>query len=150
MDVDKKVGWDPSMSVGEATIDAQHKTMLTQINKLIDILSSLHVDVGPLRETGHFLYTYIKEHFSYEEKYMEDNNYPGLESHRKIHQDFIQFYRDFQAELKQEMTSGKFSSVEIEKLMEKIKKYLLEWLVRHIKGADQEYAKYIMDKSRKK
>jgi hemerythrin len=111
---DKKVEWDPSLSVGERTIDEQHKKMIDQINKLIEILSSLSVDMGSLRETGHFLYTYIKEHFTYEE-----------------------------AELKKEMTSGSFSSVEIERLMQKIKTYLLDWLVQHIKGDDQKYAKYI-------
>ncbi len=142
MGYEKSIEWDQSMSVNEETIDTQHKTLIAQINKLIDILSSLSVDMGSLRETGHFLYTYIKEHFAYEEKYMEENNFPGLANHKKIHADFIQFYKDFQAELKEEMTSGNFSSVEIEKLMEKIKKYLLDWLVQHIKGIDQEYAKY--------
>jgi len=143
MEIDKKVEWDSSMSVGEKSIDAQHKQLFAQINKLIEILSSLSVDVGFLRKTGHFLYTYIKVHFTYEEKYMEENNYPGLENHKKIHQNFIQFYKDFQKELKEEMTSDNFSSIEIERLLEKIKKYLLEWLVQHIKGIDQGYAKYI-------
>jgi len=143
MGYEKKVEWDPSLSVGERTIDEQHKKMIDQINKLIEILSSLSVDMGSLRETGHFLYTYIKEHFTYEEKYMEDNTYPGLEEHVKIHQNFINFYKDFQAELKKEMTSGSFSSVEVERLMQKIKTYLLEWFVQHIKGDDQKYAKYI-------
>ena len=143
MEYDKKVEWDSSLSVDEETIDNQHKKLIAQINKLIDILSSLNVDIGSLRETGHFLYTYIMEHFTYEEKYMEENNYPGLENHKKTHKDFIQFYKDFQSELKEEMTSGNFSSVEIDKLMGKIKKYLLDWLIQHIKGVDQEYAKYI-------
>ncbi|MBN1896493.1 MAG: hemerythrin family protein [Candidatus Aenigmarchaeota archaeon] len=143
MGYEKKVAWNSSMSVGEETIDTQHKKLIGQINKLIDILSSLNVDMGSLRETGHFLYTYIKEHFAYEEEYMEKNDFPGLEGHKKIHANFIQFYKDFQTELKEDMTSGNFSSLEIEKLMEKIKKYLLDWLVQHIKGIDQEYAKYI-------
>jgi hemerythrin len=143
MEYDKKVEWDPSLSVGEETIDNQHKRLIAQINKLIDILSSLDVDIGALRETGHFLYTHIMEHLTYEEKYMEENNYPGLEDHKKAHRDFIQFYKDIQSELKEGMTSGNFTSIEIGKLMEKIKKYLLDWLVQHIKSVDQEYAKYI-------
>ncbi len=56
------------MSVGEDMIDSQHKKLLAQINKLMEILSSLDADMVSLRETIHFLYTYIKEHFVYEEK----------------------------------------------------------------------------------
>jgi len=138
-----EVEWDPSMSVGEDTIDRQHKKLLAQINKLVEILSSLDINMGPLRETIHFLYTYIKEHFSYEEKYMEEHNYPGLENHKKKHQIFVQFYEDFQKELKVKMSSGDFSSIEIKDLLEKIKKYLLDWFIQHLKVEDQKYAKYI-------
>ena len=35
------------------------------------------------------------------------------------------------------MGTEDFSSVEIRDLLKKIKKYLLEWLVQHIKGVDQ-------------
>ncbi len=137
-----KLVWDSTMSVGEDTIDSQHKKLLAQINKLIEILSSLDVNIGSLREANHFLYTYIKEHFVYEEEYMEKNNFPGLEKHRKTHQGFVQFYEDFQKDFRAEIISENFSSIEIKELMKKIKKYLLQWLISHIKGMDQEYAKY--------
>lgn len=142
MDYDKKLEWDSSISVNEKSIDTQHKKLIDQINKMIEILSSLNVDMGSLREAGHFLYTYIKEHLAYEEKYMEDNNYPRLENHKKIHQNFIKFYKGFQEELKKEETSPNFSSIEVEKLMQKIKEYLVNWF-GHIKSDDQDYAKYI-------
>jgi hemerythrin-like metal-binding protein len=143
-----EIGWEPSMSVGEETIDSQHKKLLTQINKLIQILPSLDVNMAQLRETIHFLYDYIKEHFNYEEKYMAENNFPGLEVHKGIHQKFVQFYEDFQKELKEKITSKNFSSVEIKELLKKAKKYLSDWLIHHIKGIDQEYAKYIRSHSK--
>lgn len=142
-----KIEWDSSMSVGEETIDNQHKRLLEKINELVEILSSLEVDMGAIRQTGQFLFTYIKEHFEYEENYMEKNNYPDLEVHKKMHQDFVQFYKEFQIELRDRMSSDKFSSIDITELLEKIKKYLLEWLVQHIKGIDQKYAKFIKRKS---
>lgn len=142
-----EIRWNPSMSVGEETIDSQHKKLLNQINKLVEILSSLEINMGSLRETIHFLYTYIKEHFIYEEEYMAKNNFPGLEKHKEIHQKFVQFYDDLQKELKEKSTSEHFSSIEIKELLKKVKTYLADWLVHHIKGADQEYAKYISSKS---
>jgi len=141
------IEWEPSMSVGEETIDSQHRKLLEQINKLVKILSSMEVDISSLRETIHFLYTYIKEHFDYEEKYMERIGFPGLENHRKIHRQFVRFYEDLQKDLKEKSTSGSFSSVEIKELLKKVQTYLVDWLVHHIKGADQEYAKYIESKN---
>lgn len=143
MGYEKKVEWTPALSVGEETIDGQHRKLIDEINKIIDAIASLNVGMGHLRQTIHFLYTYMTEHFAYEEKYMAEHGYPGLEGHRKTHADFVQFYRDFQADLKEKMTSGNFSSVEVNMLLEKAKKHLLDWLIQHIQGVDRQYAKYI-------
>ncbi len=142
MDYDKKLVWGPSMSVNEEKIDEQHEKLIEQINKMIGILSSLNVDIGSLRQASHFLYTYVKEHLAYEEGYMQSAGYPRFEEHKKIHQDFIQFYKNFQGELKKEMSSPNFSSLEIEKLMQQIKEFLTNW-IEHIKKDDQEYAEYV-------
>jgi hemerythrin len=143
MEYDKKVQWAPSMSVGSDEIDGQHKALIGQINNLIDAIASLNVNMGHLRQVMHFLYKYLMEHFAFEEKYMADNGYPGIDGHKKIHMDFVQFYKDFQAELKEKMTSDNFSSIEIDMLLQKAKKYLLDWLVNHIQGTDRQYANYI-------
>jgi len=138
-----EIKWEPSMSVNENTIDGQHKRLLSEINKIIKILSSLDVDIGQLRETIHFLYTYIKEHFSYEEGYMDKHDFPGLDKHQKIHKEFVQFYDIFQKKLRDKGASPNFSSLDIKELLEEVEKYLRDWLVHHIKGTDQDYAKYI-------
>jgi len=131
------------MSVGEETIDSQHKKLLAYMGRLEKIISSLDVNMGQLRETIHFLYTYIKEHFSYEEEYMLNNGFPSLEEHRKMHGEFIKFYEDLQKKLREKFSNPDFSSFEIKELLEDAEKYLREWLVHHIKGADQVYAGYI-------
>jgi hemerythrin len=138
--------WEPSMSVGEKTIDSQHKKLLEKVTELARIISSLDVDISQLRETVHFLYTYAKEHFAYEENYMASNDFPSTENHKKMHQDFVQFYDDLQKEFREKSVSGHFSSLDVKELLKKIETYLGEWLVRHIKKMDQEYAKYIKAK----
>ena len=105
------------MSVGEHEIDRQHKTLIAQINKLMDILSSLDVDMNSLREAIHFL----------------KNTLP-------MKKGIWRSTKDFQKELKIKMSSGNFSSMDIKELLEKIRKYMLDWLIHHIKGTDQEYA----------
>lgn len=137
-----KIEWQPAMSVGEATIDSQHKTLLDQFNKLVKELSS-GIDLRPVREILHFLNEYIDKHFSYEEKYMEENNYPGLETHKKIHQGFVKFFQDFNKEFQSLYTSEKLGFAELKKLLNKARKYLGEWFVNHILGDDRKYADYI-------
>src|SRR3989344_1006977 len=138
-----EVKWIPSMSVNEKTIDNQHKKLLAQIEKIIQIISSLEVNMSVLRETIRFLYEYIKDHLSYEEGYMRKNNYPDIEKHKEIHRNFVQFYENFQKELKEKITSGYFSSIEIKELLEKVKEHLADWWINHISTIDQTYAKYI-------
>jgi hemerythrin len=137
------VKWDSSMSVGEKTIDQQHQQLLTEVNNLVGVISSSDLNMGDLRKSLHFLHGYIQEHFTYEESYMESNGYPGLEKHKKIHQSFVKFYDDFQEELREKCNVKDFSLTDVKKLLEKIEKYLTDWLIKHIKGEDQKYFKYI-------
>lgn len=130
------------MSVGENKIDSQHKKLFAQIAKLEKIIASRNIDIGALRDTNHFLYEYFNEHFSYEEKYMEKIGYPKLAQHKKVHQSFIKFYDDFQKELMEKYRAKSLASIELKEMVEKIKKYLAAWLVGHIMGMDQDYARY--------
>jgi hemerythrin len=133
---------DPSLSVGEETIDKQHARLLNQINEIEKVLSSFNVEIGSLRRANQFLITYVKEHLDYEEKYMEKHSFPDLENHRKVHRKFIEFTQEFQTKFKEEYISKNFSSVEVTELLKKIKEYLKLW-VNHIKITDQKYAKWI-------
>ena len=143
-----EIKWEPSMFIGERTIDEQHKKLFDQIDKITQILSSSDINMGLLRETNHFLYLYFKKHFSYEEEYMIKNKFPSFEGHKKVHQTFIQFYEDFQKEIKEKSTSKNFSSLDVKEMLEKVREYLGYWLVNHIKGMDQIYAKYIRNHSK--
>jgi hemerythrin len=144
--IEMEFKWLPSMSVSEETIDGQHRKLLAKVTELTQILSSMDVDVSQLRETVHFLYVYINEHFAYEEKYMSGVGFPGLENHRKMHQRFVQFYDNLQKEFREKSVSGHFSSLDVKELVKKIETFLGKWLVNHIETVDQEYAKYIRSK----
>ncbi|MBU2637882.1 MAG: hemerythrin family protein [Nanoarchaeota archaeon] len=137
-----KYEWKPSMSVNENKIDSQHKRLLAQIAKLEKNIASRNVNMGVLRDTNHFLYTYFKEHFTYEEKYMGKIGFPKLEQHKKVHQSFIQFYDGFQRELMEKARARSLTSFDVKEMVVKIKKYLAEWLVDHLMKMDQEYARF--------
>lgn len=136
-----KYEWKPSMSVGEKKIDSQHRQLLEQINRLENALEARNIDMGLLRDTNHFLYIYFKEHFAYEEGYMEKVGAKNIIAHKKVHESFTRFYDDFQKELMQKAASKALTSLEVKAMVEKIKKYLAAWLVNHIMKMDREYAR---------
>ena len=70
--------WNENISVGNEKIDAQHKKLLTHINKIMDAVV-YGVDSKEVKEkTVEFLGEYVQKHFSYEEEYMKENNYPDI------------------------------------------------------------------------
>jgi hemerythrin-like metal-binding protein len=86
--------WTKSMSVGESNIDEQHQKLLSQLNKIIDAIA-LGVKSKETSDAISFFDEYIKEHFSYEEYYMQEHSYPYAGEHIKKHEDFIKNYVAF-------------------------------------------------------
>lgn len=130
------VEWTSALSVGEETIDSQHNTLLAQINKLYNEFMKGEEE-SAIENALLFLDQYIKNHFSYEEDYMEKNNYPGLEDHKKIHQEFIDSYDKFKIEIAGEKYSYALGI--------RIQKFLGGWWLDHIAIVDHKYAEYIKE-----
>jgi hemerythrin len=80
--------WTDDLSVGVKDIDQQHQELFKRINMLMDAMweGKGKDEVGNLMN---FLAEYVVVHFADEEALMESSEYPGLEGHRKIHQDFV-------------------------------------------------------------
>ena len=97
-DLKKHSGWKDIYSVGNATIDAEHK-------QLFDIAQEAFFDVDEKEKTSKIkriltdLYDYMKTHFSHEEKFMEEINYPKIEEHKKLHREIISKINDFVKQL---------------------------------------------------
>jgi hemerythrin len=140
-----KIKWDDRMSVGEENIDTQHKKLLTHLNKLIENIAT-ESEVMAVRETLDFLKKYVDEHFTYEEKYMKEYDYPSFEEHKKVHQGFIEFLQEFREDFEAVYSEGEAVSVKLEALAEKAQKFLGEWFVKHILGDDMGYRSYISSK----
>lgn len=139
------IKWVSAMSMDEKTIDSQHKSLIDEINELIKNLnanSSLTID----RQVLHFLGEYAKEHFSYEERYMEKIGFPGLAKHRKLHEGFIVFFNNFSKKFNEalytKLAPGELTSEKLVQLAEECKKFLGLWLIDHIMKVDKQYADF--------
>lgn len=126
--------WTPAISVFDNKIDAQHQRLLGQINTLLSyILSEKNDEI--IVEAVSFLDRYVNEHFTYEEKYMVDHEYPDIENHIKWHKDFAKHYEIF----KKELSAG----ASRETLALDIEHYIGNWWLTHITVEDHKYAEFI-------
>ncbi len=126
--------WMDNLSVNDDSIDSQHKQLIGKVNELLEATSKGKGKemINPIIE---FLGKYVLEHFSFEEKYMIEHNYPNFIEHRKIHQEFIKKFLEFKNKVEKE---GITASLTIE-----IQHFLGDWLIQHIAKEDHKYAEYI-------
>ncbi len=132
------VVWKDEYSVGIQTIDDDHRKLLDLINRL---QMAVHYNNGESfeREAMKELIDYTKYHFSREENFMEECDYPGFAEHKKEH------------ELMVEQLNGMLTRYEGlgPAVIEKVADFLQEWLIQHIYGSDQKYAPYLRQKGMK-
>jgi hemerythrin len=125
------IKWDATLSVGIASIDAQHQKLVGLLNQLHDAMSSgtgRHVVAAVLDE----VVAYTHEHFSHEEALMRLHGYPDLEAHGVEHNALMAQALQFQAD-----------AAEGTALTMDVMQFLCTWLTGHIMGMDRKYAPFL-------
>ena len=122
------IEWEDKFSVGISLIDEEHM-------KFIDIINTA---LSALEHNGHTealdkifdeMTEYSYTHFSTEEAYMKEFNFPGYQSHKNEHIDFTN--KTIDAYYK--VINGDYQ------IAKEILEYLKQWLVKHIQGTDRQY-----------
>ncbi len=132
-----KIEWDDSLSVNVDLIDEQHKML---IQKLADLSDALRrgLEYNKIMQTLEFMIDYTDFHFSAEEKVMEENDYPGLEEQKKQHGVFRTTLNNIVEDYKEEGTTTAIAR--------EINVFLLNWLIKHIKGSDAKLGNFLIEK----
>jgi hemerythrin-like metal-binding protein len=124
-----KIEWDENLSVGVKEIDEQHKMMVYRLNEL-SVAIDRDAESSILYQTMNFLIEYTEHHFGTEEKYMIENNYPRSDYHKEKHNEFKRTLKNLaQSFIEDGATPELTNQVNI---------FLVNWLIDHIKGVDQE------------
>jgi hemerythrin len=129
------VNWKPEFSVNVDQIDEEHKNILLLVNKL-EVGISHGTDINLIYQVLIDLMEYAITHFTSEEMYMEQIEFPLLESHQMAHRQFSKQLKIFIARYK---ASDK-------NLGKEISSYMTHWWQRHILDMDQHYAQYAIRK----
>jgi hemerythrin len=133
----KEIAWTTDLSVGIELIDGQHKMLIKHLSNLNESLKS---GKGPTKiaSTLNFLIDYTNFHFSAEEKHMTANNYPELETHKKMHKEFKTTLANLEEELEEEGAT--------KMLANSIDTLLVKWLFEHIRTIDVSFGKFLKNK----
>lgn len=126
------VEWTPDLDTGFHDIDVQHKQLVHHINEFYRAN-----ETGDKERISIVLFNLIasaQAHFEYEEQLMAEANYPLLEPHRRVHQNFVTKLMELHGQLH----DGADVSDELLNSLD-------GWLFRHIKINDKGYINSVND-----
>jgi hemerythrin len=129
--------WQADYSVGDETIDGQHRKLIEILNKLGDLLGGGRADAAVTpRQLFDDLALYVTSHFAYEEKRMADAGYPleKVREHQQEHRQLLKTLQGFETHVE----SGDPQA------LEEMMPFLYgDWLIHHICVVDKDYADYL-------
>jgi hemerythrin-like metal-binding protein len=121
--------WDDTLDLGVEPMNDEHKQILDVMNRIYDARAQgregAAVDLL-VAELGRV----CTRHFADEEAYMARIGYPGLETHKRLHQQLLERVRQHAEAIK--AAGGRPTDEFFE--------FLRFWLTSHIKGIDTKYA----------
>jgi hemerythrin len=126
--------WNNSYSLGIGIIDQEHQTLISMMNDLHDAMQK-NIEKGVLKEILDNLISYTETHFTNEENYFDQFEYPDTENHKKEHAAFIKKISRFKI---------RFDKGE-EALSFEIMVFLKDWLLNHINYSDKSYAQHFIE-----
>lgn len=131
------IQWNESLAIGIADVDAQHKSLYEQVDRLL-AAARQGAAQDELKKTLDFLGRYVVDHFGTEERYMARYAYPDAAGHKKQHADFVQYFLGVKATVDKEGASL-LTLVQVEK-------YVIDWLNNHIRKSDKALGAYLKTK----
>ncbi len=127
--------WDEKYNIGIASIDLQHKNLFLMANRLYEAMQR-GAENDILGEILVETVEHISQHFSLEESYMEQHQYPTYEQHTKEHNAI----REKAMDLFDDFGKGE-NTLSVDVLT-----FLRDWLQAHILASDAQYATYLIDR----
>ncbi len=123
------INWTESLSVKITSIDEQHKKLFDLINSFYDNMNKSSQKEKML-DIIKSLKDYTVFHFSTEEKYMKQINYPDFNYHKQEHDKFVAKVLNFEERYK----SGKLL------LSVEVTNFIKDWICNHIMVTDGNYS----------
>jgi hemerythrin len=125
--------WTQALATGIAEIDEQHQELFRRIDRLLD--ASIAGDGIEVTRMLGFLREYVEHHFAAEERFMEEQRYPGLRGHRAEHVQLLEQVRVLDVEHRASGSSPATAAG--------MHRLLSDWLRTHIGLSDAAMASFV-------
>lgn len=127
-----RFSWSEAYATGVGEMDAQHRELLAQIERLLGAIADDPAAVGRLLD---FLGDYTVGHFEMEERLMEQHGYPAAEAHREAHASFVRTFGRIRYDYDLDGLTEGFSEL--------VSGWLVEWLRMHILDVDMALGRWL-------
>jgi hemerythrin len=129
--------WKPSLAIGVAEIDAQHRTLFERAARFEAAVQAREPSIR-LQELFTFLEDYARAHFAAEEQLMRDVGYPRLAEHAQEHSGFKRRLQSLLPQLESEGDSTALSLA--------LRGLLEFWLTDHVTSSDQRIGEFLRER----
>ena len=97
-DLKTNFGWKEIYSLNNEQLDDEHKNLFKIAEEAFAVVKP-ELKHEKIKTVLNKLYEYMKTHFSHEEEYMQEINYPQIEIHKELHENIVNTINDFVKEL---------------------------------------------------
>jgi hemerythrin len=126
------IEWNDSLKLGIAVVDRQHETLVAIINRLhAATMEGRGTDV--ISEIMDELIIYTATHFSMEEKYFAQFDYPDAEEHKREHDALIEKVSAFASDFEKTLRSSRSA------LAKELLQFLQIWWRYHMMETDSKF-----------
>ena len=127
--------WSHIYSVGDKTIDDQHRKLMQLLNDLHNVSGNgnEHDGVNTVLDE---LVNYTVYHFSSEENMFRQHGYPYAQEHEAIHKKLVSDVQHYIGLFKENDTAAR----------EQLMVFLTNWLKDHILGDDKKFGKFLEER----
>ena len=128
------IRWSEAMSVGVSLLDADHRVLVSLINRLHESGGDEEARRATIDTVLETLVAYAAFHFEREEKVIEACGFPHIDAHKDEHQEFAQQVGD----LRRQFDAGQDPAFHAE-----LVEFLTNWLNHHILLQDKAYRPFV-------
>ena len=129
------ITWKKDWNTGISKIDTQHQHFVEMINKTY-IFNEDGKKKEVLEAILNDLTEYARVHFSTEEEYFDETDYPESDEHKDKHQELLKKVIDF---------NNRFEAKEdVSRLTDDFLNFLKGWLDKHLIKVDHKYVSWLI------
>jgi hemerythrin len=122
------LAWSKDFETGSPLVDTQHRMLIEKINELGRLLNGPPPSRAAIDQLQEFLGAYVKFHFAFEERCMEQHHCPAHEQNKQEHAAFLAIFQEFSERYQAEGPKPE--------LLQGLQRMASDWIKNHILTVD--------------